>query len=643
MRKIRLLYLVGAIALLAIVSVSNVRAIPMQTTDKWGTNWRPYGAYVDEVKFVVYTEGETPLAMLALSKGEVDAYDERVLDDYQWGLIIDEDINVSFTPSVRYRALTLDCSHFPLDMTAFRRAIAFGFDKYRANTECIGGVGQPQDSYIPLISTEWEVESKLPTKFYESDFISGNKSLANAHFIDLDGDGWREYDANNNSVWDAGIDRDHDKYTDEGGIMSMSATAGYDPAIIACQIAVEGLAKMGVKAEVVEMDFNAIFEELFAGNAWVACWTEGVPFVNTVKLLYDNFAIGGQGNVEPYNYYHFTNATISAILEQMVASTNITFIKEKAAEASLMLAFEQPQIVCYNDVNIGAHRTDKFEGFFTMAGAGVASGDNWACATKVHLKESEGGPYGGTFKYCLSDNMNTLNPYLQKTGYEATVFQYIYETLWNTHPTIWDPMPGLAYDWDIETTTASGDILDGQKFTFYLYENETWHDGEPFTSKDINHSIYMWRDSPFVNPEMEDIYKIVLPDDYTIELYVNETGFFEFADTTSFYVTPEHIWKDVTNVSSYAPTLADVIGTGPYYMAARVPGEYISLLRHEDWRWAVEHVEPTSTPVSTSEPADTKTKTKTKTSEGGATPGFELIPAFAVVVAAAVVIRKRRK
>ena len=268
-----------------------------------------------------------------------------------------------------------------------------------------------------------------------------------------------------------------------------------------------------------------------------------------------------------------------------------------------MLAFEQPQIVCYNDVNIGAHRTDKFDGWFEFAGAGVSSGDNWACATKVRLKESLGGPYGGTFKYCLSDNMNTLNPYLQKTGYEATVFQYIYETLWNVHPNIWDPMPGLAYDWDMETTTASGDILDGQKFTFYLYENETWHDGTPFTSADVNHSIYMWRDSPFVNPEMEDIYKIVLPDDHTIELYVNETGFFEFADTTAFYVVPQHIWADVANVTSYTPTEADMIGTGPYYMDARVPSEYISLLRHEGWRWGVEHEEP----------VETKTKTKTKT------------------------------
>jgi ABC-type transport system substrate-binding protein len=436
------------------MSFSNVGAVTAQaTTDKWPTSWRPHGGYVDEIEFVVFTETEIPLAMLALQNGDVDAYDERVLQDYLAALVRDPNIEVTFTPSVRYRALTLNCARFPTNITAFRRAMAFGFDKYRANVECIGGVGQPQDSYIPLISTEWEVESALPVHFYDTDFVSGNASLENAGFTDLDGDGWREYDTDGSGTWTAG-DLDDDAYAD-GGIMELFATAGYDPAIRACDIMVDGLEEMGIRAETVEMDFLAIFDELWPGRAWVACWTEGVPFVNTVKLLYDNFAIGGAGNVDPYNYYHFTNTTISAILEDMVGTSDITVVKEKAREASLMLAFEQPQIVVYNDVNIGAHRNDRFEGWFEFAGAGVASGDNWACATKVRLKESiDSDQLGGTFYYCLSDNMGTLNPHMQTTGYENTVNNLIYERLCWFHPETWTICPNLAYDWDIEVVEA---------------------------------------------------------------------------------------------------------------------------------------------------------------------------------------------
>ncbi|MFX0206032.1 MAG: ABC transporter substrate-binding protein [Candidatus Hodarchaeota archaeon] len=635
MRKSRIFHLAGVVVLLAIMSLSNVGAVTAQaTTDKWLTDWRPYGAYLDEIEFVVFTEGETALAMLALEEGDVDAYDERVLQDYLVPLVNNPDIQVTFTPSVRYRAITLNCDRFPTNITAFRRAIAFGFDKYRANTECIGGIGQPQDSYIPLISTEWSVEAALPVHFYEADFISGNASLDNAGFRDVDGDGWREYvDDDDNIIY-------QDNAYADGDIIEFFPTAGYDPAIKACQIAVDGLNAMGIRARIVEMNFETIFDRLFEGDAWAACWTEGVPVTNVVKLLYDNFRTGAQWNKDPNNYYHFSNSTIDAILDDMVASIDLEEVKELAEDASLLLAFEQPQIVCYNDVNIGAYRTDKFEGHMEFAGGGWASGDNQYYAIKLHLQEELGGPWGGTLKYCLSDNMGTLNPYLQKTGYEATVFQYIYETLYDLNPYTWDSEPRLAYDWDIEATTASGDILDGQKFTFHLYDNITWHDGEAFDAYDVNHSIHMWRDSPYHGPEMWDIYKVDIPNPHTFTMYVNETGFFEFGDVTQFYITPEHIWRDVQNVTAYNPGVADVIGTGPYYMDSRVPGEYINMKRHDDWHFRL--VEPEPVPTETTATKETE-PTKTKTKEPDDAPGFELIPAFAVVAAAAVVIRKRRK
>lgn len=635
MRKSRIFHLAGVVALLAIMSLSNVGAVTAQaTTDKWLTDWRPYGAYLDEIEFVVFTEGETALAMLALEEGDVDAYDERVLQDYLVPLVNNPDIQVTFTPSVRYRAITLNCDRFPTNITAFRRAIAFGFDKYRANTECIGGIGQPQDSYIPLISTEWSVEAALPVHFYEADYISGNQSLHNAGFRDVDGDGWREY-----------VDKDtnvtifEDNVYADGGIIEFFPTAGYDPAIKACQIAVDGLEAMGVRATITEMNFETIFDRLFEGTAWAACWTEGVPVTNVVKLLYDNFRTGAQWNKDPNNYYHFSNSTIDPILDAMVESIDLEEVKDLAEQASLMLAFEQPQIVCYNDVNIGAYRTDKFEGHMEFAGGGWASGDNQYYAIKLHLQEELGGPFGGTLKYCLSDNMGTLNPYLQKTGYEATVFQYIYETLYDLNPYTWDSEPRLAYDWDIEATTASGDILDGQKFTFKLYDNITWHDGEAFDAYDVNHSIHMWRDSPYHGPEMWDIYKVDIPDPHTFTMYVNETGFFEFGDVTQFYITPEHIWNEVQNVTAYNPGVADVVGTGPYYMDSRVPGEYINMKRHDDWHFRlVEEVEPTSSATEPTAPEESSSE-----EEGDGTPGFEFVATLAIFVTAAVVIRKRRK
>lgn len=240
--------------------------------------------------------------MADLQTGEIDAYDDQVpQNSFLAACVRDPNIEVTFTPSMRYQALTMNCERFPTNITAFRRAMAFGCDKYRSNVECIGGMGQPIDSYIPLIATDWEVESALTEHFYEADFTSGNASLENAGFKDLDGDGWREYDMNDNGIWDLGIDYGDEGYVN-GSIMEVYAIYGSDPAVRACDILVYGLEAMGVRAEIVEMDYNHISDDVFAGNYWVVYQTENIPVINPVKSLYDRFRTGAQWNRDPLIY-----------------------------------------------------------------------------------------------------------------------------------------------------------------------------------------------------------------------------------------------------------------------------------------------------------------------------------------------------
>ncbi|MFX1334589.1 MAG: ABC transporter substrate-binding protein, partial [Promethearchaeota archaeon] len=598
MKKGSLLSLLIGLTLLGLFYPNTVQTTPsIIRSPKWSSEFRPYpGGYVDEIEFMIYPDEDIPLAILALQNGDIDVYDERVPQDYLAGLVSDPNIEVTFTPSVRYRALTLNCDRFPLNITAFRRAMAFGYDKSRANRECIGGAGWPQDSYIPITISEWEVESEMSDHFYEADYVLGNRSLENAGFKDLDGDGWREYDANGNDAWDVGVDLDDDEYADmtpgTSSIIEMYALAAYDPSIKAIDIMVDGLEEMGVRCYAYPPDFLPTPPDPMAFD--VLCWNEGIPLTNPSKCLYENFRTDAKYNGGLYNYYHFSNSTIDAVFDQMIEATTLEDVKTYAKEVNRFLTFEQPQIVVYNDVNIGTHRNDRFDGWFEFTGLGPTTGgyiqNNPYCATKLHLKESLGGPFGGTLYYCLSGTIDTLNPYLQKWDREETVFQYIYDQLWSIDPYTWDPIPGLAYDWEIEQTTAGGDIRDGQKFTFYLYENETWHDGEPFTAADVNHSLYLWKSSPRSGIEMAEIYKVELPDGsegHTIEIYVNKTGYFEWADTTWFYITPEHIWREVTNVSAFIPINNQIIGTGPYKWENHVPGEYIRLVRGENWRWDI--------------------------------------------------------
>jgi ABC-type transport system substrate-binding protein len=611
MGKMKLMSIGGAMVLLSLVCFSTAVATPM-TTNVWASEFTPHGGYIDELVFVVYTTTEIPQAMLALQAGTIDAYDERVLSSYLPGLVSNPDIEVKVSLGSMYRVLVLNSQKFPINITGFRRAMAFGMNKYQINTEAVGGAGVPLDSYVPVIATEWAVEDELPTRFYDKDIVSGNASLEAAGFIDFDDDGYREYDANGNGVWDAGVDLED---TDPLLQVELWPTLEYGPAIAATTVTANGMEEMGLHASVVEKDWNTLVNAIEAGEHWVACWTENLPVVNPPKVLYDYFRTGTPDNVL---YYRFSNATIDAKLDQMNAATTQEDVKTFSREATMMLAYEQPLIVCYNDANIDAYRTDEFTGFFNFAGRGITNGNNPYVATEVKKAD---GTLGGVFRYCLSEKLDTTSVILVSTGYEATVMQYVYESLWNIDPNTWDPIPGLAYEWDIEQTTAGVGgawVQDGQKFSFTLYDNATWHDGTPLTSEDVKYSFdTVWPQSPQRPDEMDDIYNVTAPDAYTVELWVNKTGYFEWAAATNgVSIVPKHIWQqgeaDFTTWIPDGQNNTEMVGSGPFKWNEYVPGEYISMLRYEDWRWDIRDVPapPEETTTTTTEAGETTTTTE---------------------------------
>ncbi|MFX0053114.1 MAG: ABC transporter substrate-binding protein, partial [Candidatus Hermodarchaeota archaeon] len=180
------------------------------------------------------------------------------------------------------------------------------------------------------------------------------------------------------------------------------------------------------------------------------------------------------------------------------------------------------------------------------------------------------------------------------------VMNYIYEGLWQVDPHNWDPIPGLAYNWTTEQTTAPGGLKAGQKFTFKLYENATWHDGKNVTSADVKFSMEgPYSVSPDYGPYLKNVYKIETPDTHTVEIYTNKSGLFEFGRATgNFYVLPKHIWEQhEPNYDDWKPESPDIIGSGPYKWNSYTPGKNISLLRHDDWRWREEEL-PTQSSTS---------------------------------------------
>lgn len=119
-------------------------------------------------------------------------------------------------------------------------------------------------------------------------------------------------------------------------------------------------------------------------------------------------------------------------------------------------------------------------------------------------------------------------------------------------------VPRLAESW--ETT-------DMKKWIFHLVKNATWHDGVPFTSKDVKFTMEYTRDKKILYgaTTYDIINSIETPDDYTVILNLKEPNAVFLAKLANVpIVIPEHIYAKVDDPKKFTDIDKMFIGTGPY-------------------------------------------------------------------------------
>lgn len=560
----------------------------------WASDYTHHGGYIDELWWRVYPSDGDLQATEAVISGEIDAHTGRVQMQLQMGFPISPaDVQVQVILANRYRVLYLNNGKFPLNITGFRRAIAYGMDKHRINDEAIGGAGEPMDSHIPVVMTDWEVESSLSERLYNVDVLAGNTSLEDAGFKDLDGDGWREYDVNRNGIWDSDIDLEDN---DPTLVIDMRSSVGSQPDIIAATVAQDGLTMMGIRSTVTETDSVNIHEALMDGSFEIVTVAIDWPRLNPIQVLWDEFHSQSPYNLEFGTRYE--NAEIDPILQAMVDSKTVDDVKRYAKQAAKLLAYEQPFIVCYNDVITEVWRTDKFDFSLNFATAGRVSSANHYSVTQARLLN---GYFGGILKISNMGSMDRANPAMERSQSEANVNNKVFERVLDIDPVNLDVIPRLAYAWEIEAW-SEGPVTDGAKYSYYLYPNATWHDGKPVTAYDVNFTLMEVVPKTLAEfAERADIQKVEVPNNHTYVIYVNKSNFFEFLDI-SFgigYVVPEHIWRPgaAGNYSAFEPAVRTTwVGSGPFKAVSRVPGEIIKLERNAGWHFAIDWYKTTPTP-----------------------------------------------
>lgn len=142
-----------------------------------------------------------------------------------------------------------------------------------------------------------------------------------------------------------------------------------------------------------------------------------------------------------------------------------------------------------------------------------------------------------------------------------------------------NPIPSLAKSWEISE--------DGLTYTFHLFDNIKWHDGEPFTAEDIAWSL--WN----VNRELNGpasgllgaVNSIEAVDDYTVVFHLDHAyppllrGLAYFNSST---ILPEHIYNNGQDPRDNPANLKPV-GTGPFKFVEYQKGSHVILEKNEDY------------------------------------------------------------
>lgn len=136
-------------------------------------------------------------------------------------------------------------------------------------------------------------------------------------------------------------------------------------------------------------------------------------------------------------------------------------------------------------------------------------------------------------------------------------------------------IPGLAKEWSFDEEACT--------YTFYLEENVTWHDGEPFTAEDVKFTIEAIQNPENASenaPNYEDVEEITIVDEHTISFRLSAPNV-AFLDYMTMAILPKHLLEGEDMQES--DFFRKPIGTGPYKLESWEDGQAITLVKNEDY------------------------------------------------------------
>jgi len=532
----------------------------------------PGGPFVDSVLFKV-TEGYDE-QILALINDEIDLIGETIASDYLPALSSAENIEVANVPRNGYGYLCIKTDKYPLNITDFRRAFAFALDKERICDDVWDGLAVPQDSMLPQVNP-FSIEGQLPYNYYEDNVALGSQLLDAARFLDDDSDGFRE--APNGSDFSVTIE----------------CASSSNVALEVGGIAAEALQALNIDAVSVSAEFSDYILRLYEHGDYDMVYL-GASF-STFDINWIAYEFWGEyGDEYGQNFPCWRNATYDSWRAQLLYSSTYEDVYEAASKMQEIWIHACPEIVCYENLLFTAHRTDRFEGYSNDIDVVVPG---WWTNYKVHLKESEGGPFGGQFRWSTSLDLDTFNFMVTCACVGIEVSDFLYDSLIRTDADYLD-IPWLAESYMIEMHDDNPGVTEGHtRFTFNVVDNATWTDGIPLTAEDVAFTLNYYKDAPG-NPYGYDLSNMTAalvsgPDTVVVEF---DTESYWHLHTVGYKpIIPKHVFEEIgpEGWNTWNPSIDDLVTSGPFVVSEYVAGNHTELTANPDYFRGAERPRPT--------------------------------------------------
>jgi len=165
--------------------------------------------------------------------------------------------------------------------------------------------------------------------------------------------------------------------------------------------------------------------------------------------------------------------------------------------------------------------------------------------------------YSSEIQRSISSSPNRVNPLLATDSASGEIAGWIFNGLvkFDKNANI---VADLAKSWKFE---------DNKTLIFKLRDDVMWHDGKPFSAKDVAFTYNLLNSKKITTPyasDFKEVKSLKVLDNYTIKVEYKEP-YFKALSIWMMGILPEHLWKKEKNpMQSKLNKFA--IGTGPYKM-----------------------------------------------------------------------------